>query len=135
MNLWLFKSDPDDYGFPHLERDRKTTWDGVRNPQALGYLRQVKTGDQILIYHTGEEKAVVGLAEAVKPAYPDPKGADDKLVVVDIRAKGRLKQPVPLAKIKEDKSFADLHLVRMSRLSVMPVSQAHWDKLLKMAAM
>ena len=128
MNYWLFKSDPDTYGWPHLEKDKQTVWDGVSNPVALKYLREVKKGDKILIYHTGDEKAIVGLAEAVKDSYPDPKNS--KLTVVDIKAVKRIAKPVTLAEIKARKEFADFLLVRMSRLSVMPVSPAHWKELL-----
>lgn len=131
--MWLFKSDPDEYGYDDLEREKKTTWTGVRSNAALLFLRQVKKGDEILIYHSGGEKQIVGLAEAVKSAYPDPGENDPKLVVVDLKATRRLKQPVPLAKIKADGAFADFQLVRISRLSVMPVPPPLWRKLLELS--
>lgn len=127
MAYWLFKSDPETYGFQHLEKDKQTVWDGVSNNLALKHLRAIKKGDKILIYHTGEEKAIVGLAEAIKDAYPDPKNS--KLTVVDIKVGKRLSMPITLAEIKSKKEFADFLLVRMSRLSVMPVSPQHWKAL------
>jgi len=128
MADWLFKSDPETYGFQHLEKDKQTVWDGVSNNLALKHLRSIKKGDRILIYHSGEEKAIVGLAEAIKDSYPDPK--NPKLTVVDIKAVKRLAKPITLAEVKSRKEFADFLLVRMSRLSVMPVSKAHWSALL-----
>ena len=127
MANWLFKTEPGTYGYHHLEKDKQTVWDGVSNNLALKHLRAIKKGDKILIYHTGEEKAIVGLAEAVKDSYPDPK--NPKLTVVDIKAVKRLSKPITLAEIKSRKEFADFLLVRMSRLSVMPVSPAHWNAL------
>jgi predicted RNA-binding protein with PUA-like domain len=133
MGYLLFKSDPEAYGFDDLERDKKTTWDGVRNPLALKHLRAAKKGDSVFIYHSGEQKAIVGLAEITKEAYPDPKQKDPRLFVVDIKYVKRLKRPVTLSEIKQRKEFADFLLVRMSRLSVMPVTDAQWKSLLKMA--
>ena len=133
MGYLLFKSDPEAYGFDDLERDKKTTWDGVRNPLALRHLRAAKKGDSVFIYHSGEQKAIVGLAEITKEAYPDPKQKDARLFVVDIKYVKRLKRPITLSEIKQRKEFADFLLVRMSRLSVMPVTDAQWKLLLKMA--
>ena len=129
MAYWLLKSDPETYGFTDLERDRRTTWDGVSNPQALIHLRQMARGDQVLVYHSGRDKAVIGHATVAKGAYPDPKRGDPKLVVVDLAVGPRLAAPVALATIKADPAFADLGLVRQSRLSVMPVSAAQWKRL------
>ena len=129
MANWLFKSDPDTYGFQHLEKDKQTVWDGVSNHLALRHMRACKKGDRVLIYHTGEEKAIVGLAEITKGAYPDPKQKDERLVVVEIKALKRLSKQITLSEIKARKEFADFLLVRMSRLSVMPVSDAHWKAL------
>jgi predicted RNA-binding protein with PUA-like domain len=134
-NRWLFKSDPDDYGYGHLERDGKAVWDGVSNNLALKHLRSIKKGDAILIYHTGDEKAIVGLAEAVSDPYPDPKAADSKLVVVDIKPKQRVKRAVTLAEVKQDPAFASFPLVRMARLSVMPVGEQEWKKLAAMSGL
>ncbi|MCI0411698.1 EVE domain-containing protein [bacterium] len=124
MAYWLFKSDPDVYGYQHLEKDKHTVWDGVSNPVALRNLRSCKKGDTVLIYHTGEEKAIIGLAEITKEAYPDPKQKNERLVVVEIKVLERLKRPITLAEVKARKEFADFALVRLPRLSVMPVSDA-----------
>jgi len=131
MSTWLFKSDPDTYGLTELMRDKQTVWDGVRNNLALRHLRAAKNGDSVLIYHSGEEKAIVGIAEITKEAYPDPKEKDPKLVVVEIKFVRRLAKPVTLADVKASKEFADFSLVRMPRLSVMPVTDAQWKALLK----
>ncbi len=133
VNYWLLKSDPETYGYADLERDGRTTWDGVRNAQALIYLRQMHKGDLVLVYHSGADKHIAGLAIIVRGPYIDPKARDEKLVVVDIRAQSRAATPVTLAQIKADAAFADFLLVRNSRLSVMPVPTAMWNKLMKMA--
>lgn len=133
MNYWLLKSDPDEYGFGDLLRDKKTAWDGVRNPQALGYIAKMAKGDQVLIYHSGKEKCIVGLAEVVRGPYPDPGATDPKPLVVDLRARKKAAQTVTLARIKQNKRFADFPLVRQPRLSVMPVPAILWKALMKMA--
>ncbi|MEK6677608.1 MAG: EVE domain-containing protein [Planctomycetota bacterium] len=133
MNYWLMKSDPETYSFNDLKRDRRTTWDGVRNPQALQSLRTMKMGDNVLIYHSGEDKAVVGLAEIVSDPYADPNQSDPKWAVVDVKIKRILDKPIPLATIKADKAFTGFGLVRNSRLSVMPVPPTLWEKLLAMS--
>lgn len=133
VNYWLLKSDPETYSFADLQRDGRTTWDGVRNAQALVYLRQMKKGDLALVYHSGTDKHIAGLAEIVRGPYADPKVNDEKLVVVDIGAKSRAAKPVTLAQIKADAAFAEFLLVRNSRLSVMPVPAAMWKKLVGMA--
>jgi len=131
MSYWLFKSDPETYGLPELESDKKTVWDGVSNNLALKHLRSAKKGDSVFIYHTGDEKAIVGIAEITKEAYPDPKQKDPRLVVVEIKFVKRLAKPVTLADVKSRKEFADFPLVRMPRLSVMPVTDVQWKALLK----
>ena len=131
-NYWIVKTEPSTYSFDELARQKTAVWDGVKNNLALKYLRQMKPGDQVLVYHTGDEKAVVGLAEATSEAYPDPKQKDPKLAVVDLRAVERLPQAVPLAEIKRDRTFADLALVRIGRLSVMPASAEQFKQLLKL---
>ncbi len=131
-NYWIVKTEPSTYSFDQLERDQTTVWDGVRNNLALKHLREMKRGDRVLVYHSGEEKAVVGLAEVAAEAYPDPKQKDPKLVVVDLKAAGRLPRPVPLAEIKQEPAFADLALVRIGRLSVAPASAEQFKRLLKM---
>ena len=131
-NYWIVKSEPSTYSYDDLERQKTAVWDGVKNNLALKHLRQMKPGDRVLVYHTGDEKAVVGVAEVTSAAYPDPKQKDPKLAVVDLRAAGRLPRPVPLAEIKKDRAFADLGLVRMGRLSVMPVPPDQYQRLLKL---
>ena len=131
-NYWIVKTEPSTYSYDDLECQKTAVWDGVKNNLALKHLRQMKPGDRVLVYHTGDEKAVVGLAEVMSEAYPDPKHKDQKLAVVDLRALGRLTRPVPLAEIKRDRAFADLALVRIGRLSVMPASAEQFKRLEKL---
>jgi len=133
MAQWLVKEEPDHYGYDQLEKDRKTVWAGVKNPLAQKHLRSIKRGDRIFYYHTGKEKAVVATATAASDAYQDPNDTSGKLVVVDIIPDKKLARPVSLAEIKGDKSFASFPLVRMSRLSVMPVTDAEWNRIEKMS--
>lgn len=127
---WILKSEPSTYSYADLEREGRTVWDGIRNAQALIHVRSMKKGDQALFYHTGAEKAVVGLARIASDPYPDPKEGDERLAVVDLVPDKRLKAPVTLAAIKADPAFATLGLVRHSRLSVVPVPADQWKKLL-----
>lgn len=127
---WLFKSDPETYSFFDLEREGKTVWDGVSNNLALKHLRSVRPGDSVLIYHTGEERAVVGMAEVLTDAYPDPEQKDPRRVVVDIKAVRKLPRPVSLDEVKSQPSLRDFALVRLPRLSVMPVTEGQWKELL-----
>jgi len=133
MAQWLVKEEPDHYGYDQLERDRTTVWAGVRNPLAQKHLRAIRTGDRIFYYHTGKERAVVATARAVSDAYPDPKDASGKMYVVDVAPDRKLSSPVTLASIKADRAFASFPLVRMSRLSVMPVTDAEWKRILDMS--
>lgn len=133
MSYWLLKTEPSVYSYSNLERDKKTTWDGVTNNLALKHMRLMKKGDLAFIYHTGDEKSMVGVAEITSDAYPDPKAKDEKIVVVDLKAKESLAFPVSLAAVKARKEFADFALVRIGRLSVMPVSTAQWKLLLAMS--
>src|SRR5262245_53807806 len=103
---WLLKTEPSTYSYDQLERDRKTTWDGVTNPVALRNLRAMKPGDEAFVYHTGDEKRIVGVAKVTRAAYPDPKSKDPKLVVVDLEPVERLTRPVTLAEVKADGAFA-----------------------------
>ena len=128
MARWLFKSEPDCYSFADLERDGRTLWDGVTNALARKHLRQVQPGDRVLYYHTGGEKAIVGVMEAVSGPQPDPADDDPKAVVVEVRPLKRFTAPVPLARVKEDPLLADWELVRLPRLSVMPVSEEQWRR-------
>ena len=130
---WILKTDTDTYSFDDLAREHRAIWDGVSNALALKHIRSMAKDDRVLIYHSGDEKALVGLARVASAPYPDPKQDDPKLVVVDIEAGKRLPRPVSLATVKADPAFADLALVRMSRLSVIPVSEAHWKRLLALA--
>jgi predicted RNA-binding protein with PUA-like domain len=134
-NYWIVKTEPSTYSFDDLAREKTAVWDGVRNNLALKHLREMRPGDRVLVYHTGDEKAVVGVAAVTRAAYPDPKQHDPKLAVVDLRAEGRLPRAVPLAEIKGDRAFADLGLVRIGRLSVMPASAEQFQRLLKLGGM
>ncbi len=126
---WLFKEEPSNYSYDDLARDGKTSWTGVRNPVAQKHLRSVAKGDRIFFYHTGSEKAVVGIAKAAAAAYVDPADKTGKLHAVDVVPVRKLQQPVTLASIKADKAFASFPLTRIPRLSVMPVSDAEWDRI------
>jgi predicted RNA-binding protein with PUA-like domain len=132
-NYWILKTEPGTYSFDRLVSERRAVWDGVTNALALKHIRSMAKGDHAGIYHTGDEKALVGLARIASDPYPDPKGDDPKLAVVDIEAGDRLAHPVTLATIKADPAFAELGLVRMSRLSVVPVPADQWKRLLSLA--
>ena len=132
---WLFKEEPTHYSFDDLVKDGRTRWSGVKNPLAQQHLRGVRRGDRILYYHTGGEKAVVGIARAVADAFPDPDDPSGRRAAVDITADRRLEHPVALAEIKKQKRFAKFPLVRISRLSVMPVDDREWDAILKMSGL
>jgi len=127
---WLLKTEPSTYSFADLQREQCTTWDGVSNPTALRHLRAMKNGDQAFIYHTGDEKSIVGVARIVSNPYQDPNLNDPKRVVVDLAPVRPLKKPIPLSAVKADGRFADFALVRISRLSVMPVTSEQWEALL-----
>jgi len=131
---WLLKTEPDDYSFDDLVRDKKTTWNGITNATALKHLRAMTKGDEVIIYHTGDERAAVGLATVASAPYADPEAGDDKRVVVDLKAGKRLATPVSLATIKGDKAFAGFDLVRIGRLSVVPVPDPMWERLLQLSA-
>jgi predicted RNA-binding protein with PUA-like domain len=130
---WLFKEEPTHYGYDDLVKDKKTMWSGVKNPLAQKHLRSVRKGDRIFYYHTGDEKAVVGICKALDDAYADPDDKTGKASVVDVAPVQKLTRPVTLAEIKADSSFKDFPLVRISRLSVMPVSDAEWTKIEKLS--
>jgi predicted RNA-binding protein with PUA-like domain len=132
---WILKTEPSTYGFSDLVRDRRTRWEGVSNAVALKHLRSMHEGDDALIYHTGNQKSLIGLARIVSAPYPDPSQQDERLVVVDVEAGKALPRPVSLAEIKADPAFKDLGLVRLSRLSVVPVEPDQWKRLLAMAGL
>ena len=126
-NHWLFKTEPSVYSFQQLQKDRKTVWDGVANNLALKNLKDIKKGDLIFIYHTGDERQAIGIARALGGAYPDPSKKDPKLLVVDVEAVKPLPSPVTLAEVKADKQLAKFDLVRNSRLSIMKVTDEQWE--------
>jgi predicted RNA-binding protein with PUA-like domain len=133
MAHWLIKSEPSSYSWDQLAKDKHTSWTGVRNPQAQINLKAMKPGDLCFFYHSGEGKEIVGIAKVMKAAYPDPTDKSGKSVTVDVAAVEPVKKPVTLAAIKADPTFADFKLVRQSRLSVVPVSEAHAKLIVKMS--
>jgi predicted RNA-binding protein with PUA-like domain len=133
LAFFLFKEEPEHYSYDELVDDGKTVWDGVSNNLALINLRKVKPGDKILYYHTGNEKAVVGIMEAISGAYPDPKEKDERLVVVDVKPVKKLTKPVTLQEMKQNKMFRGFDLLRIPRLSVMPVPENLWNEIMKMS--
>jgi predicted RNA-binding protein with PUA-like domain len=133
-NYWVLKTEPTAYSYEDLVKDGGTYWDGVKNPVALKNMRSMKKGDHALIYHTGKEKAAIGIARITSDPYPDPDLDDEKMVVFDLEPLRRLKQPVPLSAIKADRTFADMALVRQGRLSVVKATKRQWEKLLKMGS-
>lgn len=132
MNYWLVKQEPSTYSFDDFRKDKKTDWTGVRNYQARNFLRDMKKGDEILFYHSGEEKAVVGFATVSKPAFPDPTADDDAWIAVELKAGKKLKNPVSLAAVKAEPKLSEILLVRNGRISVMSVTKAEFDQIVKM---
>jgi predicted RNA-binding protein with PUA-like domain len=130
-NYWLVKQEPSTYSYDKLEKEKKTVWDGVHNNLALKHIRLMKKGDQALFYHTGDEKRAVGIIKITKDPYPNPKEDDKRFVVVDVKPVARLKRSVTLDEIKKDSIFKNWELLRISRLSVMPVPQKLWDAIIK----
>ena len=133
MSHWLLKTEPDSYAWDDLVRDKKTVWDGVANNTALKNIREMKKGDLAIIYHTGDERQAVGIAEVVSKPYPDPKEADEKLVVVDLKAKKKLLHPVTLSEFKADKAFEGWIMLRIGRLSVVPVPDELWERIIELS--
>jgi predicted RNA-binding protein with PUA-like domain len=128
-NRWLIKTEPSAYSFDRLRKERQTVWDGVKNPLALRHIAGMRRGDRVVVYHTGSEKAAVGTARVVRDPYPDPQRDDPKLLVVDLEAGPPLTRPVTLAELKAIAAFRGSDLVRLPRLSVMPLSDAQWEAL------
>jgi len=133
MNKWLLKSEPTVYSYSDLEKDKKTCWDGVASPGGLFQIKQVKKGDLAFIYHTGDEKQVVGIAEIASNPYVDPKADNPKIVVFDIKPKQKLKNPVKLVQVKADKRFKVSRLVNEGRLSVQPMPENLWNAIIEMS--
>jgi predicted RNA-binding protein with PUA-like domain len=133
MARWLLKTEPDCYAWDNLVKDRRTVWDGVTNALALKHIRSMKKGDLALVYHTGGQRAAVGIAEIVTNPYPDPDQKDERLVVVDLKPKSKLEQPVTLSDIKADPAFAGWDLLRIGRLSIVPVPDAMWTRIEELA--
>jgi len=134
MNYWLVKSEPSTYSWANLVQDRRTAWTGVRNYQARIYLRAMKAGDRVLFYHSGEPKQIVGLAKVVKPAYPDPTANEGDWSSVDLAAIESLPKPVTLSMIKPDRLLKEMVLVKNTRLSVQPVTETQFNRVLELAA-
>lgn len=133
VNYWLAKQEPDGprgYSFETLKKDKKTIWDGVHNNLALKHMREMKDGDLVLFYHTGDERQAVGIMEIVSEPYPNPKEDNKRFIVVDVKYKKSLKRPVTLDEIKKQKKFQNWELIRISRLSVMPVPKHIWDTII-----
>jgi predicted RNA-binding protein with PUA-like domain len=127
MAYWLAKTEPESFSYSDLEKLGRDRWNGVKNFAALKHISNMTPGDEIFIYHTGKEKAIVGVAEIVSSAYPDPNETDERLIVADVEPRYRLNRPVTLKEIKLNSIFQNWELVRQSRLSVMPVTPEHWE--------
>ncbi len=133
MAYWLVKSEPSTYGWDHLVKDKKTSWDGVRNFAARNHLKAMKKDDEVLFYHSNEGMEIVGIAKVLKEFYQDPATDDTNWVVVDLKPFKKLEQPVSLSQIKSEKRLADMALVRLGRLSVQPVTESEWKIVMEMA--
>ncbi len=133
MPRFLIKTEPSEYSYDDLERDKRTVWSGVAAAPALIHLRAMKKGDLAFVYHTGDERRIVGIAKVAGDPYPDPKLKNEKMAVVEIQPVRRLKNPVTLTAIKSVKSLATMPLVRIGRLSVQPVSDNEWETILSMS--
>jgi predicted RNA-binding protein with PUA-like domain len=134
MNYWLVKSEPTTYSWDQLEKDGKTTWDGVRNFAARIHLNTMKKGDHVLFYHSNEGKEVVGISKVTKEAFPDPTATEGQWVAVELAPHKKLKKPVTLETIKADKALQNIYLVRQGRLSVMPLEKAEFDHIVKLGS-
>jgi predicted RNA-binding protein with PUA-like domain len=133
MKSWLVKTEPSAYSFQELCKDRRTAWDGVKNALALKHMARMQQGDRVIVYHTGGEKAAIGRARVVKAAYPDPALSDARWIVVDLAADDPLARPVTLAELKARSVFQGSDLVRLPRLSVMPLTTGQWNAIEAMA--
>jgi predicted RNA-binding protein with PUA-like domain len=133
MACWLVKSEPSSYSYEQLVKDKQTAWTGVRNYAARIHLKAMKKGEEVLYYHSNEGVEIVGIAKVAKEFYQDPTTEDINWVAVDIKPVRRLKNPVPLTKIKDDKRLSSMALVRLGRLSVQPVTEEEWKIIMEMA--
>ncbi len=133
MNYWLVKSEPSVYSWEQFVADKSTSWDGVKNYAARLHLRAMKKGDKVLYYHSNEGMEIVGIAKVIKEVYPDPTTDDDRWVSVGLAAEKKLKKTVTLVQVKADKSLAEMALIRLGRLSVQPVTETEWKKIMTMA--
>jgi len=133
MKYWLLKSEPDAWSWDNQVKEGASMWEGVRNYQARNNLKEMKKNDLCFFYHSVTEKSIVGIVKVVKEYYPDPTDKTDRFVVVDVKATKKLKNPVSLDQIKENKKLKDIALVKQSRLSVMPLKKAEWDIIIKMS--
>jgi predicted RNA-binding protein with PUA-like domain len=134
MNYWMVKQEPGSYSFDDFVKDKKTDWTGVRNYQARNFLRDMKKGDEVLFYHSGDEKAVVGFATVSKPAFQDPTADDDAWIAVELKAGKKFKKPVTLAKVKAEPKLANILLVKNGRISVMSLSEDEYDQIVLMGS-
>ncbi len=133
VNYWLVKQEPKSYNFSILKKDKKTVWDGVHNNLALKHINNMKKGDLILFYHSGDEKQVVGIIQVSSKPYSNPEETNERFVVVDVKYKKELQNPVTLSEMKKQKKFKNWELLRISRLSVMPVPKEIWNSIIKMS--
>ncbi len=133
MNYWLLKTEPETYSWDDLLKDKKTVWDGISNPVALKNIRSMKKGDLAFFYHTGDERTVVGIAQIASDPRPDPKAGNERAAVVDLKPEKKLPNPVSLQQIKSDSTFAGWDLLRIGRLSVVPVPPKMWQRILALA--
>jgi len=131
MNYWLVKTEPETYSWDNLVKDKSGVWDGVRNFQARSNIKAMKKGDTVFVYHTGEEKSIVGVAKVVREAYPEPNDKD--WVAVDLAPEKKLKKPISLSQVKADNKLSDMVLVRASRLSVQPVKEEEFKYILALS--
>ena len=129
---WLLKTEPNEYSYTDLEKENTAVWDGVKNGLALKNMRAMLRGEEVFIYHTGKERRIMGISQVVSTAYPDPKLNEVKRLVIDIRAVRKLAEPITLAQIKQDEQFTGFDLLRLPRLSIVPVLPQHWQRLLEM---
>ena len=134
MSYWLVKSEPSTYGWDHLVKDKKTTWDGIRNFAARNHLKAMKKGDEVFFYHSNEGVEIVGIAKVTKEFFPEPGADDPKWVAVELEPYKKLKKPVTLAQVKADKRLANMALVRIGRLSVQPVTKEEWEIILDLSS-